>query len=73
MTDYTPTTEQVRETYAALCKTVAAVAEFDRWLADVIRKAQEQAWQQGHGDPCDTYTSGVMCRKYHPNPYTEEP
>lgn len=42
MSNYTPTTEQVRETYAALCKTNAAAAEFDRWHADEIRKAKAE-------------------------------
>ena len=31
--EFVPTTEQVRETYAALCKTEAAADEFSRYLA----------------------------------------
>lgn len=61
----TPTTEQVRETYAALCKTDAAAAEFDRWLAEHDREVAEKAWDEGY----DYATNG----KWGPgeNPYRE--
>ena len=42
MSDFIPTTEQVRETYSALCKTDAADAEFDRWLAAHDAELREQ-------------------------------
>lgn len=45
--EYTPTTEQVRETYAALCKTdAAAAAEFDRWFAAHDRETARRAWER---------------------------
>ena len=40
--EFVPTTEQVRETYAALCKTEAAAAEFDRYLAAHDAEIREQ-------------------------------
>ena len=40
--DYTPTTEQVCETYAALCKTEAAADEFSRWIAAHDAEIREQ-------------------------------
>ena len=54
MTDYTPTTEEVRETYQGgliqvgpntyeIVDEKQAKAEFDRWLAEV----KAQAWQEG--------------------------
>lgn len=46
--EYVPTTEQVRETYAALCKTEAAADEFDRWLAEHDRESAEKAWDEGY-------------------------
>ena len=39
--------------------------EFDRWLNEV----KAQAWDQGHGAPCDEWWDSNMCREYHPNPY----
>ena len=43
----------------------AKQAEFDRWLNEV----KAQAWDQGHGAPCDEWWDSNMCREYHPNPY----
>lgn len=54
---YTPTTEDVRSDYAAQRLWVAcnlpthppaAHAEFDRWFAEEIRKAKEEAWKEGY-------------------------
>jgi len=39
--------------------------KFDRWLNEV----KAQAWDQGHGAPCDEWWDSNMCREYHPNPY----
>lgn len=41
------------------------MAEFDAWL-DVVRA---EAWDRGHGAPCDQWVIDEMCREYHPNPY----
>lgn len=38
---------------------------FDRWLNEV----KAQAWDHGHGAPCDEWWDSNMCREYHPNPY----
>ena len=40
--EFVPTTDQVRETYAALCKTEAAADEFWRWLAAHDAEIREQ-------------------------------
>lgn len=76
MTGYTPTTEDVRGDYIAHSATYAGKpssesgAEFDRWLADVIRKAKEQAWEEG------ITASGInldwQLHLLDHNPYTEE-
>ena len=39
--------------------------EFDRWLNEV----KAQAWDRGHGAPCDEWWDSNMCREYHANPY----
>lgn len=41
---------------------------FDRWLNEV----KAQAWDRGHGAPCDEWWDSDMCREYHPNPYRKE-
>lgn len=28
-----------------------------------------EAWDEGHGAPCDKWIRAEMCREYHPNPY----
>jgi hypothetical protein len=63
MTDYTPTTDEVREWYgddvtdADRAWELAKRAEFDRWLAahdeEVLDKAARRAWEiLRHGDQC---------------------
>ena len=51
MSDYTPTTEEVRLDYAPT-KTFPADAEeqFDRWLAEVKAKAWEKGLRAGADD-----------------------
>ena len=65
MIDYTPTTEEVRLDYAP-AKTFPADAEeqFDRWLAEVIRKAKEEAWDEGYVSSDDYFGD-------HDNPYRQ--
>ncbi len=46
MSDYTPTTEEVRDRYNTF-DNPKTEAEFDRWLSEVIRKAKEEAWDEG--------------------------
>lgn len=54
MTDYTPTTDQVRSAYTRAMRNafIASAgehdAEFDRWLAGVIRQAKREAWNEGY-------------------------
>lgn len=60
MSDYTPTTERVRNSYAndvasypkpanvfeAAARAEAAKEEFDRWLAEHDRQVSERVWDQ---------------------------
>ena len=68
MSDYTPTTEEVRE-LAPLTE-----EEFDRWLAEVIREAKNDGWHEGFSagwDECDD-PSGFVNDKWDaktPSPY----
>lgn len=53
MSDYTPTTDEVRLEYMAVrwgksnIVSFDARAEFDRWLAEIERAAAEKAWGEG--------------------------
>lgn len=44
MTDYTPTTEDIKYAYAHW---KGQEPEFDRWLAEVIREAKWVGWEEG--------------------------
>lgn len=48
---YTPTTEEVSKSYVWFRDQAFTdeklKAEFDRWFAEVIRKAKEEAWDEG--------------------------
>lgn len=52
MSEYTPTTDEIRATYAWGCKNEGAPAEgepeaeFDRWLSQVEREAAAQALEE---------------------------
>ena len=65
MSEYTPTTEQVRTSYACQRESIYGVehdfAEFDRWLAEV----KAQAWDEGYVSSDDYYGE-------HDNPYRGE-
>ena len=55
MSQYTPTKQSVRQHYLELSETVSGsqeiaqgnVESFDRWLAEELRQAKEQAWGEG--------------------------
>lgn len=51
MTEYTPTTEEVRDRWGrdAISEDLRPewLAEFDRWLADHDRQVAERAWAEG--------------------------
>ena len=53
---YTPTTEDVSRRYMFGCwqeyedTSGDYRAEFDRWFAEVIRKAKSEAWEEGETD-----------------------
>lgn len=68
MTD--PTTQDVKRAYAwGLSGTSRTTQEcddeFDRWLNEI----RAEAWDEGHGYPCDKWIRSEMCREYHRNPY----
>lgn len=62
MSDYTPTTERVRNSYAndiasypkpanvfeAAARADSAKEEFDRWLTEHDRQKQAEAWDEGY-------------------------
>ena len=78
---YTPTTDEVRRDFVMLNETQHPTvtsadlgAEFDRWLNEV----KAQAWDRGHGAPCDEWWDSDMCREYlssrtRPNATTDLP
>jgi hypothetical protein len=83
MSDYTPTTEEVRNGYSiadgGLNDTWLredAENRFDRWLAEELRKAKNDAWFEGFSagwDECDD-PEGFVNDKWDaktPNPYRE--
>ena len=53
MSEYTPTTEDVREDFAfpwspdQIGDRTARVAAFDRWLSEHDRQVAERAWEEG--------------------------
>lgn len=51
MSDYTPTTEEVRHGWKWRDDD-----EFDRWLAEELRKVMVQAWQEGCRWASDDYS-----------------
>ena len=59
MSEYTPTTEEVRRLYVRHCSLRGRTKyppleeledEFDRWLAALIREAKAEAYEQGRID-----------------------
>lgn len=72
MSEYTPTTEEIRyrlilgaDPFDLNADEREDLEEFDRWLNSV----KVEAWDEGHGAPCDKWIRSEMCREYHPNPY----
>ena len=50
MSDYTPTTEEMRAAYVtwnSFPVKEQTRAEFDRWLAEVVREAKWVGWEEG--------------------------
>lgn len=67
MTDYTPTTNEVRKRYSRGYLT-EHVQQFDRWLAERDRKKQAQAWEEGYDEG---YVDGSCDRERADNPYRQ--
>lgn len=47
MTDYTPTTEQIRK---GLLTGYVSDSEFDRWLGTIKDQAYREGWNEGYTD-----------------------
>lgn len=63
MTDYTPTTEEVRESYVLMQKCSAYPnpdTEFDRWLFHM----REDAWDRGYQAGLIDYASNMSTNPY---------
>lgn len=79
MSDYTPTTEEVRQQYVFSDSVIDGTsfedpaqgeAEFDRWLAQVELAAAEKAWNRCVGEmPIDPDWKNFYSDN---NPYREE-
>lgn len=64
MSEYTPTTKEVRGFYVKGEGGLFADEEFDRWLAEYTRQVKAEAWDEGHKtrwrrDPDDGCTCGA--------------
>jgi hypothetical protein len=73
MIDYTPTTEEVKDSYVSMQICLAYPnpdAEFDRWLAEEHRKAKEEAWYLGAMTAVNYALNGSPSLPE--NPYEEE-
>lgn len=68
--DYTPTTEQVRWQFSTDSPSEFMPEQFDRWLAEEIRKAKTEAWYQGATDAVNYALTGDYLPE---NPYDNEP
>ncbi len=76
-TEYTPTTEEVRRSYKSLIVSgqpeESKMAEFDRWLSELIRKNREEAWDEAERSIHSwykTYPETLYCAPE--NPYQKE-
>ena len=69
MSDYTPTTEEVRETYF-ITGYKTTPEQFDRWL----RQVKAEVWDEAVAGMSETMkiAYGIDIRNYGPNPYREE-
>lgn len=88
MSEYTPTTEQVRKAYKSGAWLRADVqesawkpgvyasryyAEFDRWLAAHDRQVRAEAWDEGYSTGLDYMSQWLDGDEDEPeNPYREE-
>lgn len=76
MSNYTPSTEEVRDAHQAgvLCMggdTDEAREEFDRWLNEVKRQAWEEGFRSGHSLAMRRMSDEPGATG-NPNPYKEE-
>jgi hypothetical protein len=80
MSEYTPTTEQVRQFWASdgnfqpAAKSYdyyESLLEFDRWLAAHDRETARKAWDEGYDRAVATHCDADDCDISGANPYTE--
>lgn len=69
MINYTPSTQEIRNAYAQWYHETG-FAEFDRWYAEEIRKAKEEAWDKGNEAAWFDADQG---RQFSPEPETPNP
>lgn len=75
---YTPTTREVKEWYADSIDRLGGEEEFDRWYAEEIRKAKQEAWLEGYALACLDHGGYENCGTENPhnasnaNPYKEQ-
>lgn len=73
MSDYVPTTEEVRIKYVLMSGVGdEGYNEFARWYAEEIRKAKEEAWDEGHFWGRQYRAQALNGDIPTPNPYMEE-
>lgn len=72
-TQYTPTTDQVREAFTEFLgwdvSLPEADARFDRWFAEEIRKAKHEAFEHGVHQGANDNELGI---ETYTNPYEKE-
>ena len=78
MSGYTPTTEEVRDSYdyqfTLGMSDISRIAEFDRWLASVKAEAWEEGFNAGEGEAYE-HEARLQWSMPHDctvNPYREE-
>lgn len=74
MSEYTPSTDEVRGAWIALTYNNTP-EEFDRWLAQHERKAKAEAWKEGHGEGWQNAREALLTDMFGGptlNPYREE-
>lgn len=79
MTDFTPSTAQVRDTYVRAMRNAFIASagehreEFDRWIADHDRAVAEKAWAEGFDTgERDVHEHVTFDEPCIPNPYRRQ-
>lgn len=77
MTEYTPTTEEVRAQWGNAVDYHRSPQQrlrgFDRWLSELIRKEREEAWDAGHMQGISDRDAATLEGSYWVVPFTDNP